>query len=139
MSIAQKMHAKPSIEKDTETNLLVAQGTHLGSKIALFQLQYENNLQSSVFIYPDTYNLNPAIIRRLDERFGQVEKSLILREFTNFSVEDLEMHFLRDIKPMIPFISHQYETPTQIRINEHSFHYAAADYINGVISDMKGK
>ncbi len=125
--------AKPELY--TKPKTLTAQGLHTESRIDLYSLNYDSAPQSSVFIYPASYALSPFRIIELDESFSNIEK-IISRIFKDASMEDLNAAFLRDIKPLIPFITHDYPLHKP-RIIEHAFTQKALGYIILIISDLK--
>jgi len=98
----------------------IAEGLSQGARICLYSLKHDNHPQASVFAYPLTVILTPERIPSLDVGFCDVLPREIMREFKDFSVEDLNQYFLTAIKPLIPFMSHNY-TFRGLQIKEQSF------------------
>ena len=116
---------------------LVAQGLHRESKLDLYLVYFEGNLQTSAFLYPTTIAFTPSRIRLMDARFTDIGERFISREFKDTALEDLNSLFLREAKPAIPFMTHDY-TIYKPRVIEHSFVPGSEVYLERVIREMKG-
>jgi hypothetical protein len=114
---------------------IVADGLHQESKISLYVLAYNGNIQASTFIYPASYILSSEIIEQLDA-FTNISDLIITREFKDFSMEELSVLLLREAKPLIPFMNHEYNFEKR-RIMEHSFQKDSQVYLENVIKSLK--
>lgn len=143
VSIEERVTELPTKEKaemqreKTKYGVLVAQSLHKESKIDLYRLSFNSIQQSSVFIYPADFSLTSEVIFELDS-FDNFCKRFKGREFKDTSMEDLNFLFLGEAHPCIPFMSHDYNYH-KIKIIEHSFHFKAAVYLEGVIEGLKAK
>ncbi len=115
---------------------LMAQGLHQESRIKLYCLRFESQRQASVFIYTACYILDPRRIVEIDSRFSDIDLLRVSREFKDTSLEDLRRRFLDDVKPLIPFMDHDYSF-NRLRIFQHSFVDKSVDYLEGVIRDLR--
>ncbi len=129
-------HIAATEYKKTKPFLLVDRGLQRESRIELYVVYFESGLQASAFIYSATFHLTSSHIKLMDSRFNEVEKRVISREFKDRGIEELNAAFLREAKPLIPFMSHDY-TIHNPRVLEHSFAARAEIYLEDVIKELK--
>jgi len=137
--------AEPTTHKTLEkswsslepTEKLTQKGIHQESKLSLYSVVYNRIPQASVFIYPSTYVLTPSRICERDNNFLIMQSTPIIhREFKDTAMEDLSRQLLELTRPL-PFLSRRYPIPKP-EIITHSFDERAAEYLTGVIKDLKG-
>lgn len=127
---------KTRLQRENPKSLPVAIGVYKNAQIGLYVLKFEDQPQSSVFLYPSWYALTLEGIIRLDVRFSNPQR-ILYRVFKKTSVEDLDHAFVESAKRagLFSIMSHPYPLHRP-PVYEHSYAEGACVFLEDVIRDL---